>query len=73
MKSSTSKPAAARPRKRTRATRAKAALNTCPIGGAGWCPYPFTIEQLEKKLKAKAQEAEHATTRQKKKRVLVQV
>jgi hypothetical protein len=24
------------------------ALATCPLNGAGWCPYPFSVEQLEK-------------------------
>jgi hypothetical protein len=30
------------------------ALATCPVNGAGWCPYPFSVEQLERRLKAKA-------------------
>lgn len=27
-------------------------LATCPVNGAGWCPYPFSVSQLKKKLKA---------------------
>jgi hypothetical protein len=26
----------------------------CPVNGAGWCPYPFSIEQLEKHLRERA-------------------
>lgn len=29
-------------------------LATCPVDGAGWCPYPFTMAQLRRRLKAKA-------------------
>jgi hypothetical protein len=29
------------------------ALATCPVNGAGWCPYPFSVEQLERRMKAK--------------------
>ncbi len=29
-------------------------LASCPVDGAGWCPYPFSIAQLKKRLKAKA-------------------
>jgi len=29
------------------------ALAICPINGAGWCPYPFSVKQLERKLRAK--------------------
>jgi hypothetical protein len=31
-----------------------AMLATCPTGGGGWCSYPFTAKQLEKRMKAKA-------------------
>jgi hypothetical protein len=34
-------------------TKKSNALATCPINGAGWCPYPFSVEQLERRLKAK--------------------
>ncbi len=44
-------------KKKSSTKRSAAALATCPINGAGWCPYPFTMEQLERKLKAKASEA----------------
>ncbi len=29
------------------------ALSTCPVGSAGWCCYPFSVAQLQKRLKAK--------------------
>jgi hypothetical protein len=44
-------------KKKTDTKRASAVLAICPTNGAGWCPYPFTVEQLERKLKAKAAEA----------------
>jgi hypothetical protein len=51
----------------TTATKAKGkkkspyeALSTCPVNGAGWCPYPFSIAQLKRRLKAKAAAAEAA-------------
>jgi hypothetical protein len=25
-------------------------LAICPVGGAGWCPYPFSPAQLKKRL-----------------------
>ncbi len=34
--------------------RSRISALTCPVNGAGWCPYPFSIEQLEKRLKEKA-------------------
>lgn len=54
MKSSTTKTATRKSRKRAGTKLAGAALKTCPVGGAGWCPYPFSPAQLEKKLKARA-------------------
>jgi hypothetical protein len=36
-------------------------LATCPVDGAGWCPYPFTMAQLRRRLKAKAAAAAVAT------------
>lgn len=30
------------------------ALSTCPVGGAGWCAFPFTVTELDKKVKHKA-------------------
>lgn len=38
----------------TKKTAAASALAICPTNGAGWCPYPFTVEQLERRLKEKA-------------------
>lgn len=29
------------------------ALSVCPVNGAGWCAYPFSVEQLERRMKAK--------------------
>ena len=55
-----------KPKKKAVATRTKAktsaknskkagkALSICPVNGAGWCPYPFSVEQLERRLKEKA-------------------
>lgn len=40
------------------ASAAKTALATCPVNGAGWCPYPFSPAQLEKRLKQKAQQGQ---------------
>jgi hypothetical protein len=28
-------------------------LSTCPINGAGWCAYPFSAKQLERRMKTK--------------------
>ena len=39
-------------------TRKELVLSTCPIGGAGWCAYPFSVTKLEKRLKAKSAKAE---------------
>ncbi|HEY9718698.1 MAG TPA: hypothetical protein V6C69_14590 [Trichormus sp.] len=46
--------------KRKRATTKASAtvLATCPVNGAGWCPYPFSPAQLERRLKAKAAAAQ---------------
>lgn len=48
------------------ARRRNSALATCPVGAAGWCSYPFSVAQLQKRLKAKAEQeqqtAELATT-----------
>ncbi len=30
------------------------ALSTSTVNGAGWCPYPFSVEQLERRLKERA-------------------
>jgi hypothetical protein len=40
---------AAKPRKRT--TKRNAALATCPVGSSGWCSYPFSVTQLQKRMK----------------------
>jgi len=41
-------------KKKTAKKRKRSSLLACPVNGAGWCPYPFSIEQLEKRLKEKA-------------------
>jgi hypothetical protein len=38
-------------------TSAADPLSMCPVDGAGWCPYPFSVAQLKKRLKAKAQQS----------------
>lgn len=45
----------------TRKPRTKAGLTmlaTCPVDGSGWCSYPFSPEQLQRRLRAKAREEE---------------
>jgi len=39
-------------------------LSTCPVNGAGWCPYPFTMAQLKRRLKAKAAALEASVEKQ---------
>lgn len=34
------------------------ALSTCPVNSMGWCSYPFTVAQLEKKLKQSAKKSD---------------
>lgn len=56
---------ATRPTSKRTAKKARAVLSTCPMNGAGWCPYPFSPAQLEKRLKQKAeQEAEQQQSKQ---------
>ena len=43
-------------RKRPARKSSAAVLATCPVNGAGWCPYPFSPAQLEKRMKAKQAE-----------------
>jgi hypothetical protein len=35
-------------------------LSMCPVNGAGWCPYPFSVAQLKRRLKAKEEAARAA-------------
>src|SRR5688572_21297112 len=58
MKKPITKTAPKRTKARSRAKVSSAALATCPVNGAGWCPYPFSVAQLEKRMKAKAQNTE---------------
>jgi len=48
--STTSSAPATKPKRRSRKPSA-AVLGTCPVNGAGWCPYPFSPAQLQKRLK----------------------
>ncbi|HEY9679818.1 MAG TPA: hypothetical protein V6C76_17580 [Drouetiella sp.] len=47
-------------KKKSKTKSAAAALAICPTNGAGWCPYPFSVEQLERRLKEKAEKAAKA-------------
>lgn len=38
-------------KKKTSNKRSQSALAMCPVNGAGWCPYPFSPAQLERRLK----------------------
>jgi hypothetical protein len=38
--------------------KGSAALATCPVDFAGWCPYPFSIAQLQKRINAMQAKAE---------------
>jgi hypothetical protein len=50
---------------RKKTTRRKnSALSTCPVGSAGWCSYPFSAAQLQKRLRAKV-EAEQQPSEEK--------
>jgi hypothetical protein len=37
-------------------SKKSSALAMCPIGSAGWCAYPFSVDQLEKRLKKPTEE-----------------
>ncbi len=43
-----------------RKSKKNAVLAMCPIGSAGWCAYPFSVDQLQKRIK-KATEEPKAT------------
>ncbi len=60
MKSATKTSAPSTAKKRRTKALADAALATCPVGGAGWCPYPFSPAQLQKRLQAKLNEQANA-------------
>jgi hypothetical protein len=44
--------------KKTTQKPSMAILATCPTSGAGWCAYPFSPKQLEKRMRTKAQLSE---------------
>lgn len=54
MRVSTSKPTATKRISKKRGDAESALLATCPTTGGGWCSYPFSAKQLEKRMKAKA-------------------
>lgn len=58
MKSATKTSAPSTAKRRKAKVLADAALATCPVGGAGWCPYPFSPAQLQKRLQARLAEQE---------------
>mgnify|MGYP006879915828 CR=1 FL=1 len=37
-------------------------LATCPVGGSGWCSFPFSPKQLTKRKPAKAEAAKVLAT-----------
>ena len=49
----TSKTSKSRKSKKGQST---AVLATCPIGASGWCAYPFSLQQLEKRMKKTTEE-----------------
>jgi hypothetical protein len=53
MRASTTSTAPASKRKRPARKTSAAVLSMCPVNGAGWCPYPFSPAQLQKRMKAK--------------------
>lgn len=54
MRVSTDKPTLKKVESKKAEKTGSAMLATCPTGGGGWCSYPFTAKQLEKRMKAKA-------------------
>lgn len=43
-------------RKRTSTKPITNVLGTCPVGGAGWCSFPFSPAQLQRRLQLKAEQ-----------------
>ena len=37
------------------------ALATCPVNGAGWCSFPFSASQLQKRLRTKSEQEPQET------------
>jgi hypothetical protein len=44
--------------RKTASRKGSAALATCPVDFAGWCPYPFSIAQLQKRINAMQEKTE---------------
>ena len=53
-------PRVSKKKKQTKRRGSRSEILSCAVNGAGWCPYPFSIEQLEKRLKEKALAAANA-------------
>ncbi len=47
--------------KRSSRRTADRALSTCPVDAAGWCSYPFTPSQLERRLRRKMAETQDSS------------
>jgi hypothetical protein len=54
MKAAENKARTSSRKKASKKFKKQSTLSTCPVGGAGWCAYPFSIKSLEKRLKTKA-------------------
>jgi hypothetical protein len=55
MKPRSEKASAHAARKPVSGKRTARVLASCPVGGMGWCPYPFSPAQLARHLKRKAE------------------
>jgi len=58
MRVSTGKPTTTKRISKKSGDTESALLATCPTNGGGWCSYPFSAKQLEKRMKAKAKLSE---------------
>lgn len=45
-------------------------LAVCPADGAGWCPYPFSVKQLERHLQHLAEEKKNAPKKKRAKQLV---
>jgi hypothetical protein len=43
-----------RPARKRTTKKKNSAFSACPVNAVGWCFYPFTVNQLEKKLRQSA-------------------
>lgn len=56
IKAKEAKTVTASTRKKASRKKTQSPLAICPTNGAGWCPYPFSVDQLKKKLKKREKE-----------------